>query len=100
MKPVQRMAPSPRELEVLAVYARTGSQEQTAAELGLSLQTVKNHVSSVIHATGSTSSIGAMFALGWIVPNRDLRVSAIRVELERLRDSLRDTLIDVEEALA
>jgi DNA-binding NarL/FixJ family response regulator len=50
-----------RELQVLAAYALTGSQELAAADLGITVQTLKNHLSAIYRATQSRSGIQAVW---------------------------------------
>lgn len=56
----------------MAAYARLGRQKEVADELGLSIQTVKNHMANVLHKLGVESSVEAYSILGWLqVPGAD-----------------------------
>lgn len=57
-----------RELETLARYARLGDQRAVSVEMGITLQTVKNHVSSAYLKLGARSNIEAFHILGWLSP--------------------------------
>ena len=60
---------SPRELEIMQLVARGESNRQIAAELGISDQTVKNHMTSVLHKLGVPNRTRAVtYALrqGWL----------------------------------
>jgi DNA-binding NarL/FixJ family response regulator len=57
---------SPRELDVLKAYAMTGNQRLAAEVVGLSVQTVKNHLRSVYSKLGVSDGIGAFRAMGWL----------------------------------
>lgn len=63
--------PSERELEVLERIARGGSNKEIADELGISTQTVKNHISSILRKLSlSDRTQAVLYALrrGWIEP--------------------------------
>lgn len=55
--------PTDVELYALRVYAKTGSARAAAAVLGLSEQTVKNHLASVRSKLGVHKTIQAAFLL-------------------------------------
>jgi DNA-binding CsgD family transcriptional regulator len=55
-----------REVEALEAYARTGGQKQAAHELGVSVQTLKNHLSGAYAELGATNMIEALRKLGWL----------------------------------
>jgi len=59
---------TPREIDVLAAYARTGYQKRAAEDLGISVQTFKNHTTSALHRLGVTTSLQAFVRLGWLRP--------------------------------
>lgn len=52
-----------REVDVLLVVAEMGSQQRAATELGLSVQTVKNHLYSLGLTLGTTSTLQAYHRL-------------------------------------
>lgn len=64
MSPSQR--PTVRELEVLACVLRS-CNKQAAFELGLSEQTVKNHLSTLYRKLNVHSNTGAALELGWFM---------------------------------
>jgi PAS domain S-box-containing protein len=53
---------TPRQSEVLRLLERGRSTAQIAEELGLSRQTVRNHVSRLLHALGASSRLEAVAA--------------------------------------
>lgn len=56
----------PRELEALEILA-TGVPAKTAARrMGISYQTLKNHVSTAYHRLGVTGHVEAFVKLGWL----------------------------------
>ena len=57
---------SPRMIEVLASYARTGSWSATAVAVFLSEQTVKNYAHRAYQRLGVHDAIGAFRVLGWL----------------------------------
>jgi DNA-binding CsgD family transcriptional regulator len=59
---------SKREREVLAYLAHGLTTEQTAARMGLSIQTVKNHTTSAYRKLRVQNRSGAFLALGWLKP--------------------------------
>jgi DNA-binding NarL/FixJ family response regulator len=63
---------SPRELEILQLVARGKRNWEIAAELDISVQTVKNHISAVLHKLGVPNRTrAATYAVreGWLVLN-------------------------------
>ena len=67
---------SDREIEVLERIASGGSNKEIADSLGISTQTVKNHISSILRKLSLNDRTQAvLFALrrGWIVTPHDLR---------------------------
>lgn len=59
---------SPREMEVLGLVTRGMSNKEIASELGISHQTVKNHVTSILHKLNvEDRTQAALYALrrGW-----------------------------------
>jgi DNA-binding NarL/FixJ family response regulator len=60
---------SPRELDILRLIAAGESNQEIARHLDISLQTVKNHVATVMHKLGAPNRIRAVtYAVrqGWI----------------------------------
>ncbi len=71
--------PSERELQVLERIAAGGSNKEIADELGISTQTVKNHISSILRKLAlSDRTQAVLFALrrGWIDPPDEIRKTA------------------------
>lgn len=71
--------PSDRELEVLERIARGGSNKEIADELGISTQTVKNHISSILRKLSlSDRTQAVLYALrrGWIEPPDTIRMTS------------------------
>ena len=63
---------TPRQLEVLRTYALTGSQKETAARLGIGMNTVKNHLTDAYLDLDADGAIDAFRAAGWLmVPSGD-----------------------------
>ena len=59
---------SPRELEVLDLVVKGASSKEIAVELGISTETVKDHVSRVYSKLGVSDRVGAVNAarrIGW-----------------------------------
>jgi DNA-binding NarL/FixJ family response regulator len=70
--------PSERELEVLERIARGGSNKEIADELGISTQTVKNHISSILRKLSlSDRTQAVLYALrrGWIEPPDTIKMT-------------------------
>jgi DNA-binding CsgD family transcriptional regulator len=55
-----------RQFDVLSNYAETGLQKETALQMGLSLQTVKNHLRRSYRKIGATNITEAYRMLGWL----------------------------------
>jgi DNA-binding CsgD family transcriptional regulator len=53
-----------RERRILAQYAETGSQSETAKALGLQTQTVKNALLDIRRKVGAQSSAQLLYMLG------------------------------------
>ena len=53
---------------VIEAYVRTGAQKQVAADLGISVQTVKNHLSAIYDRLDTQGILRTLFVLGWITP--------------------------------
>lgn len=58
--------PTARELQALA-YALRKDSKRAAAEMGISEQTVKNHLTALYLRLGAQSKNEAAIALGWLV---------------------------------
>lgn len=74
---------SGQEVACLAAYARLGWVQGVADELGISGQTVKNHLSRVYEKLGAHSGIDAFHKLGWL-DNASLLVAQRTAAVERL----------------
>lgn len=57
---------TPRELEVLVAYGRAGKMANAALDLGISLQTVKNHLTAAYRKLDASGSLDAYHRLGWL----------------------------------
>lgn len=57
---------TPRQLEVMAAIAVTGSQKDAAASLGISVHTVKRHADIVYERLDVSSYVEVWRALGWL----------------------------------
>lgn len=71
--------PSERELEVLERIAAGGSNKEIADELGISTQTVKNHISSILRKLAlSDRTQAVLYALrrGWIEPPDKIKMTS------------------------
>ncbi|NJK79658.1 MAG: response regulator transcription factor [Chloroflexaceae bacterium] len=71
--------PSERELQVLERIAAGGSNKEIADELGISTQTVKNHISSILRKLAlSDRTQAVLYALrrGWIEPPDEIRMTS------------------------
>lgn len=70
VEPRFRHGPTPtrRELEVAAAIVETGAQKLAAEKLGVTLQTVKAHVSNLLFVTGEPNFLRGLVALGWLRP--------------------------------
>jgi DNA-binding CsgD family transcriptional regulator len=63
---------TPREQQVLIELAQTGRYKTAAHALGISEQTVKNHMSKVFRRWDASSLVHLFFRLGWLVtPDKD-----------------------------
>lgn len=56
-----------RERQILEAYVEAESARKAAILLGISEQTVKNHLHAIRNKTGTATTLGALKALGWIV---------------------------------
>ena len=63
--------PTDRQVEVLASYMAHGRVKDAATELGISEQTVKNHLLNLYRTLDVGGAIEAAMALGWLrIPER------------------------------
>lgn len=91
---------TPREIDVLETLARRGHQGETASELGISVQTVKHHLSTIYTKLGVNSAIEAFRATGWLaLPGDEFRAAERtaarqRAALERL-EAVRTELVEL-----
>lgn len=66
---IKRAVVTEAELAVLREIATTGATNREVAErLGVSYQTVKNHLSGAYKGLGVKNITGAFIALGWLRP--------------------------------
>ena len=61
--------PTPSQIAVLEAYTRLGSQKAVAHELGIAVQTVKNHMTTLYVRLGVGGAMEAVHALGWVHAN-------------------------------
>lgn len=71
--------------------------KEVAHELGVSEQTIKNHLSAVYHKLEVHNLIGAFKALGWLRPNGVAMIEAMAL-LARLKKEARELIEIIEEA--
>jgi DNA-binding CsgD family transcriptional regulator len=57
---------TPTQIRVVEEYVRTGSMKEAAAALGISVQTVKNHLSTVYRRLETQGILQTLDVLGWI----------------------------------
>ena len=57
---------TPREFEVLSVYARLGNMKLVGAELGISYHTVRNHFTHICNKLDVNNTTMVFWALGWL----------------------------------
>lgn len=57
---------TPREREVLVEVAKGATAKRVAYSLGISVQTVKNHMSKIYEKLDTDNVIGAFTTLGWL----------------------------------
>lgn len=90
---------TPRQKDVLAAVVKEGGYEAAARSLGLNIQTVKNHLTMIHDATGSTTTLQTLWKLGYLhLPGDPLGVD--QTELRRARRSLLETRAALEAAIA
>ena len=86
VRPEHRPRPSARHIEALRLVAEDRTNEQIAAQLGVSLQTVKNHVQEVGLRLGVRSRAGAVgraYRLGILLARTDPAADAVRAQREQ-----------------
>ena len=64
--PRNASALSPRQMEALRSFAEMGDQHRAAKRMGISYQTLKNHLRWAYLALGVHSAIDAFRVLGWL----------------------------------
>lgn len=64
-----------RQFECLRQYAMLGGMSQVAIVLGVSIQTVKNHLSAAYQSLGVHTAIDAFRLLGWLSVPAALRMT-------------------------
>ena len=58
--------PTSQQLRVMEAYVRLGSQKAVSHELGISTQTVKNHMGGLYGRLGVGGVMEALTRLGWV----------------------------------
>lgn len=61
-----RLGLAPREVEILLLMAEGLTAKESANRLGISSQTIKNHLSNAYRKLDVTGLVGALRAMGWI----------------------------------
>jgi DNA-binding CsgD family transcriptional regulator len=66
---------TPQQIRIIEGYVRTGSQKAIAADLGISVQTVKNHLSTIYRRLDTQGILETLVVLGWLTqpPDRPRR---------------------------
>lgn len=85
---------SPREVEALYHAAHGLVGKEIAAEMGCSLQTVKNHLHIAHSKLGVSTTIGALLELGWLRPG-GLALSRTEARLADMTARLEAIAIEV-----
>lgn len=67
---------TPRERLILTYRALGKTNPDIATELGVSVQTVKNHLFATYRKTGALCLVDALRAIGWLVVPEPKHVSA------------------------
>lgn len=96
--PIERL--SNRELQVLGVLAGDMTYKAAAIALGISVQTVKNHVTHVNAKLGTRSMLGALRAIGWVRDPSEREVALAIEELTAIRAAVDQSLASLEGRLA
>jgi DNA-binding CsgD family transcriptional regulator len=100
---------SPREVEALRTYARLGSQSESAAEMSVSYQTLKNTLGHAYAKLGARGVMEAMFIMGWLriptdqevaVYDYDRRFSELSEEIAELVGKANDIASGLSDVLA
>jgi DNA-binding CsgD family transcriptional regulator len=93
---------APREMLAIRTYARLGSQSESAHEMGISTQTMKNTLTHVYQKLGAGSAVEAMFIMGWIRIPTDHEVAVYDYDRRfgELQDELDDLIAQAKEAQA
>lgn len=90
---------SAREYEALAFYARLGDQKTAAHALGISMQTIKNHLSNCYLKLGVQTNLQAFRQMGWLRAPDDTQLRAemeSAARLTKLERRLRAITTEVE----
>lgn len=66
MEPKRPGSPTKAQLRVMEAYVRLGSQKAVAHELGIRVQTVKNHMGDLYVRLGVGDHMEALHRLGWV----------------------------------
>ena len=77
---------TPREWDVLRAYAINLTTKDAARSLGISVQTVKNHLANIYFKLGVNTALAAMHRVGWLwIPGvHEVETAAVRRKLEEV----------------
>lgn len=93
--------PTPRQLQVMAAYVRGGSQKAAAHEFGISIRTVKNHLTDLYARLGVGGVLEALTKLGWVRVPAEVPVKGfVRPVRRSYRHAGCDTITTLGDALA
>jgi hypothetical protein len=69
--------------------------------MGVSVQTIKNHMSSIFRKTGAGNAIAAMHTLGWIILPTEAQVAAMALQanVDNLKARLAAVKIETDDLL-
>lgn len=92
---------SAREIDVLLELMDGQGSKAVAARLGVSQQTIKNHLTAVYHKLDVPSLVGAYRTLGWLTVRPDeARRVAVETELRDQVDQALSSLREIQRELA